>query len=329
MIERVFIFCLIVFGLTVSVNAVEIGTPYEFSSNIKPGDTFMNVRLLGALKLSTDQINNFGARELSGLAWDDDQQILYAVSDDGYLVHLKPSFTGDLLTGVEFIDAYALRGPDNKPLEGKASDAESLTILNGTNGVQGDTEVIVGLEFPPRITKYRTNGEFITAVPLPDYLADINSYSDKKSTINALALHPEYGFITAPQKPLNNSSPGYLSIYSLEGREWQYKPLSNKSSFTLGLDTLPDGNLLVLERVYSSVFKPVIYALRKLKINNTNGSTLTVDEIAHFNSRQGWSIDNFEGISKHQDNRYFMVSDDNESVLQKTLLIYFELINKE
>jgi hypothetical protein len=36
-------------------------------------------------------------------------------------------------------------------------------------------------------------------------------------------------------------------------------------------------------------------------------------------------VDNFEGLSRHQGAKFFMVSDDNFNALQKTLLVYFEL----
>ena len=75
------------------------------------------------------------------------------------------------------------------------------------------------------------------------------------------------------------------------------------------------------------MFKPVIYALRNLQLDNLDGTTIKVEEIVHFNSHEGWLIDNFESVTKHKDNKYFMVSDDNENVFQKTLLVYFKIVN--
>jgi hypothetical protein len=72
------------------------------------------------------------------------------------------------------------------------------------------------------------------------------------------------------------------------------------------------------------MFKPVIYALRKLKFD---GEVINVKEIAHFNSREGWSIDNFESVTRYKENSYFMISDDNESSFQKTVLIYFKILD--
>lgn len=306
--------------------AQEIGSPFDFSRTLKPGDTYMNIQLLGALKLGTDKVNNLNARELSGIAWDTDEQLLYAVSDDGHLVHFKPLFTNTYLTGLEFINAYPLKDSNKNILEGDGSDAESLAILNGANGNKGDTILVVSLESPQRIHKFKTDGAFISELPLPQPLYDAHSNNDDAPTLDALSFHPEYGFVTAPVKPLTNATDGLLSLYSTAGKEWQYAALDKNNSATLGMETLPDGNILVIERVYSSMFKPVIYALRKLLIDHLDGNTINVEEIAHFNSREGWLIDNFESVARHKNNHYFMISDDNESKFQKTLLVYFKII---
>ena len=165
-IKQIFLgFMLVTFALC--VEADEIGTPFDFSKSIKPGDTFMGIRLLGALKLSRDKVNDLNSRELSGVAWDEDDQILYAVSDDGHLVHLNPTFTDGFLTGVSLINAYPLRDPDGNVLEGDASDAESLALINSNNGIHGDSELVISLEFPPRIGRFRADGVFIAYIPLP------------------------------------------------------------------------------------------------------------------------------------------------------------------
>jgi hypothetical protein len=328
MIIRKIFFSFILVAFTFCVEARDIGTPFDFSKSIKPGDTYMGIRLLGALRLSREKVNNLNSRELSGLAWDEDEQTLYAVSDDGHLVHLSPTFTGDFLTGIRLINAYPLRDPDGKVLEGDASDAESLALINSNNGINGDTELGISLEFPPRIGRFRADGFFIEFIPIPVNLTEMNSYSDQDATLDSLTLHSNFGFITAPQTPMINSKPDLFSIYSLEGKEWQYVPLNYKDSRTLGMETLPDGNLLVIERVYSSFYKPVIYALRKLRIEESENNLIEVEEIAHLNSREGWLLDNFESVARHKGNRYFMVSDDNENSFQKTLLVYFELLEE-
>ena len=49
--------------------------------------------------------------------------------------------------------------------------------------------------------------------------------------------------------------------------------------------------------------------------------------LAKLDSIKGWHIDNFEGLCKVGKNRYLMISDDNGSLFQKTLLVLFEIMN--
>jgi hypothetical protein len=95
------------------------------------------------------------------------------------------------------------------------------------------------------------------------------------------------------------------------------------------LASAPQGGLLVLERRYRNVFSPVIFAIRRLRADparQPNGGAVAVEDLAILDNTRGWSVDNFEGLAHHRDNRYFMVSDDNNSALQSTLLLYFELV---
>ncbi len=48
--------------------------------------------------------------------------------------------------------------------------------------------------------------------------------------------------------------------------------------------------------------------------------------LAKLETEKGWNIDNFEGLAKVDKNRYLMISDDNGSPLQKTLLVLFEVL---
>ena len=50
-----------------------------------------------------------------------------------------------------------------------------------------------------------------------------------------------------------------------------------------------------------------------------------VETVALLDTAQGYQIDNFEGLTRHKGNRFFMVSDNNDLFVQRTLLLYFEL----
>ncbi|MCG8379856.1 MAG: hypothetical protein MI865_10345, partial [Proteobacteria bacterium] len=53
--------------------------------------------------------------------------------------------------------------------------------------------------------------------------------------------------------------------------------------------------------------------------------TIMQKKLSQIEPADGYLNDNFEGITWHKENRFFMISDDNNSALQKSLLVYFEI----
>ena len=73
---------------------------------------------------------------------------------------------------------------------------------------------------------------------------------------------------------------------------------------------------------------PIISSLRRVRtLPEHDGAILTVETVARFNTGQGWSLDNFEGLANLGDGRVLMVSDDNTRALQSTLLAQFRLLS--
>jgi len=76
------------------------------------------------------------------------------------------------------------------------------------------------------------------------------------------------------------------------------------------------------------MFLPMIISLRHTRLTAENaGQRLPVETLAILDSSQAWSVDNFEGLTRHRGRTFFMVSDDNFNALQKTLLVYFETVS--
>jgi hypothetical protein len=266
--------------------------------------------------------------ELSGLAWEEDEQRLYAVSDDGILAQFRPAFRSGLLTGLDLQAAHPLKNADGRPFRGAAIDSEGLDVLNGEDGVKGNTEVLVTFEQTPRLVGFHPDGKFRREYPLPAPLRDIAAYQDENAALEAVSAHPGLGILVAPAKPLKAVKPDGLSVYSLDGRNWRYSPLDAEDSALMGFATGANGGLVLLERKYESMFKPVVFALRAVRLDAPGGSGVVAaaEELAHFSTQDDWKLDNFEGITRHRGNRFFLVSDDNRSVIQKTLLLYLEVL---
>ena len=310
-----------------AAGAVEIGQPVEISKHFRSGDVFMNVRLLGLIEISHEEVNGLACRELSGLAWDQDAGILYAVSDNGYLVHLRPGIENGILTGLGFQAAFLLRDRSGQALPEALADAEGLEIVNGHNGAPDDAELIVSFEQTPRVAAFRPDGTFVRDYPLPPRLQDARVYADANEQLEALALHPAFGLLTIPSRPLAGSDQSLFTIYSLDDRAWRYAPLNYQHSAAVALETAADGSLIVVERRYEGFFKPFVSAVRRLLLNSAQPGSAAVEELVQFNREDGWTVDNYEGIARHEGNRYFLVSDDNENPIQRTLLLYFEILN--
>lgn len=306
--------------------AVSIGRPFELSVSLKPGDRYMHIRYLGAVELGTQRVGGYAAHGLSGLAWDADEHLLYAVSDRGYLLHLRPRFAHGILEGVDLVKAYPLRDRSGRPLSGAFADAEGLALRRGRNGRHGDSELLVAFEEHPRIVSYRTDGRYLRRHPLPPPLSRVSAYAGPNASLESCAISPAYGILTAPQMPLRGTPRATEAIYSLRGRQWRFPRLDRRDSDIV--DLAPDGTdaVLVLERRYRSVFAPIIFDLRRVRLTRSDaGGNAPVEDLAEFNNYRGWRLDNFEGLALHRDHRYFMVSDDNGNALQRTLLVYFAL----
>jgi hypothetical protein len=310
-----------------SVQALSIGEPMEFSQGHKMSSQFMKVRLLGALKLSGEKVNGLAAHEISGIAWDEDEHLLYTVSDDGHVLHIRPGFTQGQLSGADLVTAYPLRDMAGSLV----ADTEGLTIRNGANGSQGDSELIVSLESVPRVMVFKPDGSYLKDYPVPAPLTSLSHNEDPDDGPQALAEHPKLGLIIGPGHPLKSQDPRFFTLYASDGKRWRYPSLDPEYSILVGLEAAPDGSLLLLERRYVNfnlLLHPVIFAVRRIQPGDASNpeEPLPVEEIAHFSTADDWSLDNFESIARHQGNRYFLVSDDNTSVIQKTLLVYLEIL---
>lgn len=282
------------------------------------------LRLLGALELPSRTVNGVRFAGLSGLAWNEDDNLLYALADHGVLFHLRPVFRNGQLTDVALLHAASLIDPrTRKPVRWRRSDAEGLDILNGRNGHKGDAELIVSFEGEPRIARYRPDGQFIAEVRMSDPLRNIRNYRYNRM-LEAVCIHPREGVLTAPEETLNDES-GTARLYRTDGSSWRFTP---SRGGIVALECLPDGDVLVMERDYARFPLRWIITLRRLHLPaGTPADTLLTDEsVAVLDSNQDLRIDNIEGLARHHGNRFFMVSDDNDVFVQRTLLVYFELL---
>ena len=139
--------------------------------------------------------------------------------------------------------------------------------------------------------------------------------------LEAVTLHPEKGILTIAQRPMKGRD--NQRLYALNGESWEYYMEKHKGNGVTAMEAMPDGRILFMERAWDSMLSPLIVTLKEGRF--TQEGKLELRVVASLNSAKGWALDNFEGLTRHRRERFFMVSDDNNSLMQRTLLFYFEL----
>ncbi len=264
----------------------------------------------GAVQILDAKVLRFAPRhgiaftEVSALAYDRHSEKLYGVSDRGLLYTMRVRIESDRIAAVELLDAVALRDKAGRPLHGKHADAEGLALLPGGG-------LAVSFERRPRIVRYDERGRYVEPVKLPKILRKKKRYRGKNKMLEAVAFVPCCGMVSAPEVPLYGSDETRHTIYG-SARRWKVVRHGSLTAMT----PMPGGKLLILERDFHALTRRRISVLSRLNLN-----TGTSEVLLRMDSTQGWHLDNFEGITRIGRNRYVMVSDDNASPLQRTLLV--------
>ncbi len=86
---------------------------------------------------------------------------------------------------------------------------------------------------------------------------------------------------------------------------------------------------MVLESNFSGILGrlEVFLKIATLSPDGSPTEPVPVETAVALDSGKGHQIDNFEGLARHRGNRFFLVSDDNDLFLQRSLLMYFELLD--
>ena len=285
-----------------------------------------NFSVLGLIQLKQNAGPDFPLMEFSGLAWDHDQKQLIILSDRGFIIHTTPIFENNRLIDLTLNSYHFLKDKNGKKLKHKFSDSEGLALNNANNDIDNDTELIVSFERKPRIIKFTIEGNHISQYPLANNLSDIKNYSSANKSLEAITFHPKFNIITGPERPLKNESDIRLSLHTTNNDVWHFKPESEDHGSLVGLTTLPDNRLIALERIFSNVFAGVSSVLHLITLDT---DSIHVEQLSTLNPSASYFNENFEGITWHKDNRFFMISDDNDNIFQRTLLVYFEIPSQD
>ncbi|MBL8536762.1 MAG: esterase-like activity of phytase family protein [Hyphomonadaceae bacterium] len=290
-------------------------TPVDFGA-----ERIGALRFRGGLHLAADNHDLFGG--LSGLDVLEDGRLI-AVSDYGEWFEATLVLADDgALVGVADARAALLRDERGEPFEDKAAgDSEGLTQLP-------DGRFAVSFEQTQTIRIYDLNrdGPFGVAQAGPR-LARTQSLPDNVG-LEALAVTSEGALLVGAEGGGRRTTPLWIAPITAAApvaRATRYRPASGYS--LTSLDRLPSGGFVALERF----FAPVLGArarITRFSEDALGGEEISAEELALISPPL--TLDNFEGVAavRMSDGvtRLYIVSDDNFSDRQRTLLLAFDIV---
>ena len=271
----------------------------------------------------TSAFRGFGG--LSGIRLDAKGERFIAISDKGGWFTGRIVYDGKAMKGLDEVEAAPMLGPDGRPITARGwFDSESIA-LDGSL-------VYIGLERVNQVLRFdfakgftRSRGE---VVPLPPETRKLPYNKGLEALVFVPKGRPLAGTLIAisergldPQGNLigflvGGPSPGLFSVRRTDNFDISDAVL------------LPGGDLLILERKFSWL-GGIGIRIRRIPLESVAPGAL-IDGPAIFNADLGQEIDNFEGIDAHVtpagDTVLTLVSDDNFSLIQRTLLMQFTLV---
>ncbi|OYW95270.1 MAG: hypothetical protein B7Z13_02375 [Caulobacterales bacterium 32-67-6] len=284
-------------GSSISVQTVSVPLNPE-----APGQTAIGgFAYAGGVQLSSTETSRFHG--LSDLSVSADGKII-VISDEGDLIDGRLVFEGGQLSGLADVTLRPLSGLDGQPLPNKEmSDAEGLAIL-----ASGDR--LVSFERQSRIWLYPANGGPPRAVPAPEADFPLNG------GLEALAADPERG------------PDAYVAGGEESGQTWRCK-LASPCVAGPKVDKAPEFGLVAMRRLPGDQSAYLLRAWDPLRGNRIVLSvTGAAGELARLEMTKPLTVDNFEAVDfvprPQGGYRVYILSDDNFSVSQRTLLLAFD-----
>jgi len=276
------------------------------SYDIKPSHfNSKKIKILDSKEFKSVKIDGIKITELSDLAFRDG--ILYALSDQGFLYRFSLIIKDKKIQKLTPLKAMKLRNKDGNSFEKSKRDAEGLCYV--------DDRLLISFERKPRVEYFTLDGKKIKKALIEKKLLNIDNYRSKNKALESVIYTKKYGVVTAPELPLKHKNRCRHTIFTKRG-DFGFSGCGCITS----LEFISKERILVLLRDYSYLTGDLKVTL--LSVDLLSGDTQT---IVKMDSQKGWHIDNFEGLTKVGENLYLMVSDDNESIFQKTLFVLFEL----
>lgn len=289
------------------------------SASWPAGAAEWKLEALGRTEITAPGKDGVRVDELSGLAWDADEKLLYAVSDGGVLHHFRLQLDGDKTMGIEHVFSTPLAASAG----GKTvTNAEGLAAVNGDDGKPGKSELLVAFEDGPAIARFTPQGQWVADIALPAPLAKPENYARKNSRLESVALDKAHGVLTAPERPLAGEPETLHKIYAGNGATWAFDAAQPDGRIK-AIETLADGNLLVLECTAEAKGGPRMAHLRYLDLATCHpGGQCAAPDISA--TSDPLLVDNFEGLTRLSES-LLIVTDRTKKDVEPASFVLFKL----
>lgn len=246
---------------------------------------------------------------LSGIAYDEDQDLFYIISDDRAEYDQARLYVAEIDIGetvrVFPHKALYLQGPDNQLFASNTIDFEGIIILPNNN-LLISSEGAESRRINPSLFEFTREGTFIREWPLPSiFAADKDGdYGIRNNlALESLAITPDKKFIftaneqalkqDGPVATISNGSPVRIIKYNSSGQTLAHyfymvdplpNPLRNKSlkgdNGLVELVALDEWQLLALERSYLPELRRNIIRLYRVDLS-TAQDVSRLDSLLH------------------------------------------------
>lgn len=307
--------------------------PAAITVGAKPITSFTKVasdrRLFGALTfrgglvLSSDG-SGFGG--FSGLWRGPDGVDLVAISDNAIWLTAKVASRDGRASGLADAVLAPVLGEAGEPLAGgPAYDTEALAIVDGT--------AYVGIERVHQVRRFAWARDGVLArgvrIPVPPETKTL----EPNSSLEAVAVVPRgarlAGAVIAIAEEVGRGATDPTRGWVLTGEDRFGFDVARSDDFDItDAAFLPSGELLLLERRFS-LFRGVACRMRRVPAGAIRPKA-TIDGPVILQAGSDCEIDNMEGLALHRDPATgatiaTLISDDNFSPLQRTVLLEFAL----
>lgn len=285
---------------------------------------FGSLQFRGGLELSSTS-KQFGG--LSSIRVGANGANFLSVTDRGYWMRGRIMYEGTAPAGIADAEIAPMLYSDGKPIQGRGwYDSEALAEDGGI--------AYVALERVHRILKFDTGKRGLlargTLVPVPPEMSKLPSNRGIECLMAAPKGSPLPGALIAISERgldeaknirgfiIGGPKPGLFSV----------KP--SEEFDVVDCAITPSGDVLILER-YFSWRRGVAMRIRSVALADIlPGAVLEPKEV--ISADMGYQIDNMEGLSVHRaaggEIVLTLVSDDNFSFIQRTLLLQFTLLDR-